>query len=432
MREDARKIGILITDGKSQDEIVFTSQSLRDSGIELYAVGVKNADEGELRSIASDPDDIHMYNVNDFKFLVDIVEELTDNICNSIKGPGGELAAPSNLLTSEVTFSSFRATWTAPDGPVDMYRVTYMKVAGEEMLELLVDGTVNSVVLTGLSPLTEYLVNVHSILDEVSSEPLKGTETTLPLSAVKNMNVYDETSTTMKVRWGAAEGATGYMMLYRATNATEPQLEQEVRVGGEVTDVQLVQLTPSTAYSISLYALHGEAASDALEGTGVTLPVPPVGVLTITDVTHSTMKLRWDAAPGAVRRYIVTYKPDEGDLKEAEVEGNIVTLDLSGLISQTEYDVAVTPVYDEGPINPLLGTAITDVVPAPKNLQFSEVTQTSFRTTWQHGAPDVALYRIGWNKRGEQNPEFVSWTLGFSPYRFSVCIHDPESRNLLY
>ncbi|KAI9528337.1 hypothetical protein NQZ68_022029 [Dissostichus eleginoides] len=433
MREDARKIGILITDGKSQDEIVFTSQSLRDSGIELYAVGVKNADEGELRSIASDPDDIHMYNVNDFKFLVDIVEELTDNICNSIKGPGGELAAPSNLLTSEVTFSSFRATWTAPDGPVDMYRVTYMKVAGEEMLEivemyrvayrkvsegdmqevsegdmqeLLVDGTVNSVVLTGLSPLTEYLVNVHSILDEVSSEPLKGTETTLPLSAVKNMNVYDETSTTMKVRWGAAEGATGYMMLYRATNATEPQLEQEVRVGGEVTDVQLVQLTPSTAYSISLYALHGEAASDALEGTGVTLPVPPVGVLTITDVTHSTMKLRWDAAPGAVRRYIVTYKPDEGDLKEAEVEGNIVTLDLSGLISQTEYDVAVTPVYDEGPINPLLGTAITDVVPAPKNLQFSEVTQTSFRTTWQHGAPDVALYRIGWNKRGEQNPEF--------------------------
>ncbi|KAK1888551.1 Collagen alpha-1(XII) chain, partial [Dissostichus eleginoides] len=394
--------------------------------------GVKNADEGELRSIASDPDDIHMYNVNDFKFLVDIVEELTDNICNSIKGPGGELAAPSNLLTSEVTFSSFRATWTAPDGPVDMYRVTYMKVAGEEMLELLVDGTVNSVVLTGLSPLTEYLVNVHSILDEVSSEPLKGTETTLPLSAVKNMNVYDETSTTMKVRWGAAEGATGYMMLYRATNATEPQLEQEVRVGGEVTDVQLVQLTPSTAYSISLYALHGEAASDALEGTGVTLPVPPVGVLTITDVTHSTMKLRWDAAPGAVRRYIVTYKPDEGDLKEAEVEGNIVTLDLSGLISQTEYDVAVTPVYDEGPINPLLGTAITDVVPAPKNLQFSEVTQTSFRTTWQHGAPDVALYRIGWNKRGEQNPEF-----NLDPYtEYSVTVtaiypDESESEDLM-
>ncbi len=50
--------------------------------------GVKNADENELRSIASDPDDIHMYNVADFSFLLDIVDDLTNNLCNSVKGPG--------------------------------------------------------------------------------------------------------------------------------------------------------------------------------------------------------------------------------------------------------------------------------------------------------------------------------------------------------
>lgn len=50
--------------------------------------GVKNADENELRSIATDPDDIHMYNVADFSFLLDIVDNLTDNLCNSVKGPG--------------------------------------------------------------------------------------------------------------------------------------------------------------------------------------------------------------------------------------------------------------------------------------------------------------------------------------------------------
>ena len=51
-------------------------------------LGVKNADENELRSIATDPDDIHMYNVADFSFLLDIVDNLTDNLCNSVKGPG--------------------------------------------------------------------------------------------------------------------------------------------------------------------------------------------------------------------------------------------------------------------------------------------------------------------------------------------------------
>lgn len=39
MRPEARKIGVLITDGKSQDDVVFNSQNLRDSGIELYAIG---------------------------------------------------------------------------------------------------------------------------------------------------------------------------------------------------------------------------------------------------------------------------------------------------------------------------------------------------------------------------------------------------------
>lgn len=49
---------------------------------------MKNADENELRSIATDPDDIHMFNVADFSFLLEIVDNLSDNLCNSVKGPG--------------------------------------------------------------------------------------------------------------------------------------------------------------------------------------------------------------------------------------------------------------------------------------------------------------------------------------------------------
>lgn len=39
MRPSARKIGVLITDGKSQDDVIVHSQNLRDQGIELYAIG---------------------------------------------------------------------------------------------------------------------------------------------------------------------------------------------------------------------------------------------------------------------------------------------------------------------------------------------------------------------------------------------------------
>uniref|UniRef100_A0A3B3DVD7 Collagen, type XII, alpha 1b n=1 Tax=Oryzias melastigma TaxID=30732 RepID=A0A3B3DVD7_ORYME len=305
MRADARKIGVLITDGKSQDDIIVNSQKLKDSGIELYAIGVKNADENELRSIASEPDEIHMYNVNDFKFLLDIVDDLSNNLCNSVKDepePEPELRPPTNLVTSEVTHRSFRATWTAADGPVDQYRIVYTLASGGPFEEVTVIGSVTTVVLENLTPLTKYLVNVYAVSEGISSEPLKGDDTTLP--------------------------------------------------------------------------------------------IPSAGVLRITDVTHSTMRLNWDAAPGAVLKYIITYRPDEGDAKEVEVNGDITTLDLSGLISQSEYDVGVVPVYAVATGAPMMGTAITDVVPAPKNLRFSEVTQNSFRVTWEHGAPDVALYRI--------------------------------------
>ncbi len=48
------------------------------------------------------------------------------------------------------------------------------------------------------------------------------------------------------------------------------------------------------------------------------VPIPPSGELRITDVTHSAMQLDWDPAPGAVRKYIITYKPDEGESKEVK------------------------------------------------------------------------------------------------------------------
>ncbi|KAL4624073.1 collagen alpha-1(XII) chain-like isoform X2 [Arapaima gigas] len=397
MRPNSRKIGVLITDGKSQDDIIESSQRLRDQDIELYAIGVKNADENELRTIATDPDEVHMYNVADFSFLLDIVDDLTVNLCNSVKGPGGGPEAPTNLVTSEPTHSSFRVTWTAPRDPVDRYRVEYVPVAGGQTREVFVDGTRTTVVLRNLTPLTEYSVSVYSVVEDATSEPLRGTETTLSLPFVRMIKVYDEQPTTMRVRWEAVPGATGYLLQYNAINATVPFPQRELTVGSDVTTALLENLIPNTAYTLSIFALHSAGSSDPVSDQGVTC--------TITDVTHSTMRLDWDVAPGNVRKYIITYKPQDGEAKE--VGGRVTTKVLKELISQTEYDVAVTAVYDDVTATPMLGQAVTGVVPAPKNLRFSDVTLNSFIAHWEHGAPDVALYRIKWVKRGDTDFQYA-------------------------
>lgn len=45
--------------------------------------------------------------------------------------PGGPPDPPTNLVTSDATHNSFRATWAAPEEPVERFRVEYMSATGQ-------------------------------------------------------------------------------------------------------------------------------------------------------------------------------------------------------------------------------------------------------------------------------------------------------------
>ncbi|NXF47727.1 COEA1 protein, partial [Oceanites oceanicus] len=187
-RPGVSKIGILITDGKSQDDVIPPAKNLRDAGIELFAIGVKNADINELKEIASEPDSTHVYNVADFNFMHTIVEGLTRTVCSrrgikkrvvsNLGTIAASLGAPSDLVTSEVTARGFRVSWTHAPGKVEKYRVVYYPTRGGQPEEVVVDGSLSTAVLKNLMSLTEYQVAVFAIYSNAASEGLRGTETT--------------------------------------------------------------------------------------------------------------------------------------------------------------------------------------------------------------------------------------------------------------
>nr|XP_012997177.1 collagen alpha-1(XII) chain isoform X1 [Cavia porcellus] len=392
LRTRARKIGVLITDGKSQDDVEAPSKKLKDEGVELFAVGIKNADEDELKMIATDPDDIHAYNVADFESLSSIVDDLTTNLCNSVKGPG-DLEAPSNLVISERTHRSFRVSWTPPSDSVDRYKVEYYPVTGGKRQEFYVSRLETSTVLKELKPETEYVVNVYSVVEDEYSEPLKGTEKTLPVPVV-SLNIYDVGPTTMRVQWQPVGGATGYTLSHQPTDTTKPAKPKEMRVGPTVNDVQLTDLLPNTEYEVTVQAVLHDLTSEPATAREVTLPLPRPRNVRLRDVTHSTMTVLWEPVLGKVRKYVVRYKTPEEDVKEVEVDRSRASTTLRDLHSQTLYTVSVSAVYDEGESPPVTAEDTTRSVPAPTNLRLTEVTPESFRGTWDHGASDVALYRV--------------------------------------
>ncbi|XP_062314584.1 matrilin-4 [Osmerus eperlanus] len=75
------RVGLVFTDGRSQDDITEFAKKAKEAGITMYAVGVGKAVEDELREIASEPVDKHFYYTTDFSAINTIAENLKLNVC---------------------------------------------------------------------------------------------------------------------------------------------------------------------------------------------------------------------------------------------------------------------------------------------------------------------------------------------------------------
>ncbi|TKS71866.1 Matrilin-4 Precursor [Collichthys lucidus] len=85
------RIGLVFTDGRSQDDITEYAKKAKEAGITMYAVGVGKAVEDELREIASEPLEKHFYYTTDFTAISTIAENLKLNVCPAAEESQGEI-----------------------------------------------------------------------------------------------------------------------------------------------------------------------------------------------------------------------------------------------------------------------------------------------------------------------------------------------------
>ncbi|XP_054477460.1 collagen alpha-6(VI) chain isoform X2 [Anoplopoma fimbria] len=79
------QIAVVITDGKSQDNVESHAQDLKRKGIVLYAIGIKDADEDQLKEIANEPHSQHVYSVSDFAALQGISQSIVQTLCTTVE-----------------------------------------------------------------------------------------------------------------------------------------------------------------------------------------------------------------------------------------------------------------------------------------------------------------------------------------------------------
>uniref|UniRef100_A0A8C0D4Z7 Collagen alpha-1(XX) chain n=1 Tax=Balaenoptera musculus TaxID=9771 RepID=A0A8C0D4Z7_BALMU len=420
LRPEAAKLVILVTDGKSQDDARTAGRMLKGLGVDVFAVGVKNADGAELRLLASPPLDITVHSVQDFPRLGPLAGLLSRLVCQKVQGgltPAAAapaldpLSAPTGLVLSRVTSSSIHLSWTPAPRPPLKYLIVLQPSKGGAPREVAVEAPTSSAELHNLTSSTEYLVSVFPVHKAGVGEGLQGLGCTgcphlqpppgaLTLAAV--------TPRTIRLTWQPSAGATRYLVQCSPTSPKGQEEGREVRVGQP--EVLLDGLAPGRDYEVWVRSLRGAETSEARSIRARTSAPAPPRHLSFSDVSHDSARVSWEGTARPVRLFRVSYVSSKsGHSGQTEAPGNATSATLGPLSSSTTYTVRVTCLYPGGSSSTLTGRLTTRKVPSPSQLSVTELPGDEVQLEWVAAvASGVLVYQITWTPLGEGKAHKIS------------------------
>lgn len=82
------RIAVVLTDGKSQDEVLKAAEAARKKGVIMFAIGVgSETEDDELRDIANKPFSTYVFSVEDYKGISRIIQIIRQKLCEETVCP---------------------------------------------------------------------------------------------------------------------------------------------------------------------------------------------------------------------------------------------------------------------------------------------------------------------------------------------------------
>ncbi|KAM6425222.1 uncharacterized protein O9250_002704 [Rhynochetos jubatus] len=448
LREDAAKVVVLITDGKSGDPVEDEARVLQDGGVTVFAVGIKDADKNELNKIASEPTAEHVLYVEDFHLLHNVAPKLSRRLCFTASEPprpikqavqAEKIIGPLDLQVSEHSHSSLRLTWMPATGRVTEYHVHLhpLRPSGKPVLDdqrqIVVDGDKSTVLVTDLKSNTKYVFTVRAVYAGALGESAAVKGKTTPVPPVTNFRVIEEGLFSLKVAWTPPLGKLKGYKIY-IPRANRPGMTYEQVVRSDVSSHVLDNLQEDKEYSISIYAVYPQGPSQPVAAVGRTLKLLPVKTLLLQNETTDTVQARWSSVRGATG-YRLTWTSAEGNIQDVNLSNTYSYYMIQGLQPGTEYTITINPIFGdvEGPV--VSSKATTVASSTVQMLKVSEISINSALVSWDSVAGATG-YRVAWGPTpeffGKDRPRQLALNKSVTAYQLRNLAHDTEYVISLY
>ncbi|XP_068803970.1 fibronectin isoform X12 [Struthio camelus] len=292
-----------------------------------------------------------------------------------------KLDAPTNLRFLNTTEHTVLVLWTRPRAVITGYRLTAGPTRGGQPKTYNVGPSATKYLLRNLQPATEYTVYLVAVKDDLQSNRETGVFTTYqPVGSVPPFNT-EVTETSIVITWTPAP-RIGFKLGVRPSQGGEAPRE----VISDSGSIVISGLTPGVEYTYSLTVLMDGQERETPIVRRVTTPLsPPTNLHLEPNPDTGVLIVSWDRSttPG-ISGYRVTTVPTSGQqgyTLEEVVGADQTSCTFENLSPGVEYNVSVYSVKDNQESTPISKT-ITQAVPAPTDLRFTNVGPDAMRVTW--------------------------------------------------
>uniref|UniRef100_A0A8C3M0X0 Fibronectin n=1 Tax=Chrysolophus pictus TaxID=9089 RepID=A0A8C3M0X0_CHRPC len=292
-----------------------------------------------------------------------------------------KLDAPTNLRFINTTEHSVLVLWTRPRAIISGYRLTAGPTRGGQPRTYNVGPSATKYLLRNLQPGTEYTVYLVAVKEDLQSARETGVFTTYqPVGSVPPFNA-EVTSTSIVITWTPAP-RIGFKLGVRPSQGGEAPRE----VISDSGSIVISGLTPGMEYIYSLTVLMDGQERETPIVRRVTTPLsPPTNLHLEPNPDTGILIVSWDRSttPG-ISGYRVTTAPtdgQQGSTLEEVVGADQTSCTFENLSPGVEYNVSVYAVKDDQESIPISKT-ITQAVPPPTDLRFTNVGPDTMRVTW--------------------------------------------------